>query len=166
MNKTIKVAYPITILLLVNVLLTLMGFYVFQKWPTPNFLSWMIPLPVVFTAWGYTFIYRLKSALQNSEKQLVTIYLLLRVLKILFLLGIAVIYIFLLPDQMLAWIGSFAAFYLVYLVWEMRVFFWFEKSRKALEEIRKAMETKQEKTEKDEQDTNLSTPSTSSPASI
>lgn len=166
MNKTIKVVYPIVILLLGNILLTLVGFYVFQKWPTPNFLSWMIPLPVVFTAWGYTFIYRLKSALQNSDKQLVTIYLLLRVLKILFLLGIAVIYIFLLPNQMLAWIGSFAVFYLAYLVWEMRVFFWFEKNRKALEEIRKAMEMKQEKTEKDEQDTNLSTPSTSSPASI
>jgi hypothetical protein len=110
-------------------LLTLVGFaslrYLFA---IKSSLYWLVSLPFFFFAMGYG----MRRALQaiSAERYLVNVYLILKITKILCLVAIALVYIFVFHVAFSLFLPIFFSFYLLYLIWETRFLFRYEKNLK------------------------------------
>lgn len=95
---------------------------------TEQSLYWLVTLPILFLGMGYG----MQKALRwvSVEKYLVNFYLGLKVTKIICLILILLAYIFLFQVDWTFLLPMFFAFYLLYLVWETRFLFRYERSLK------------------------------------
>lgn len=89
---------------------------------------WLVPMPLLFFAMGYGMGKVLR--LVPAERYLVNVYLVLKVMKILCLVLVALAYAFVFRVDMILFFPMFFSFYLLYLVWETRFLFRYEKSLK------------------------------------
>lgn len=103
-----------------------------QFLPEGESLAWFPVIPVYFGVMGYVFVKVLKSCFPHQEKNLVNVYLLLRVAKIFCTLALVVVYLLLLDVPLYFFLFSIAVFYIIHLIWETRFFFSYEKSLKEI----------------------------------
>lgn len=110
---------------------TLVGLIVLGRFlPKEESVSWFPVIPLFFGVMGYVFVRVLKSCFPHQEKNLVNVYLLVRVAKIFCTIALVVVYIVFLQVPLPFFLFSIAAFYIVHLIWETRFFFSYEKRLK------------------------------------
>lgn len=110
---------------------TLVGLIVLGRFlPKGESVSWFPVIPLFFGLMGYVFVRVLKSCFSHQEKNLVNVYLLVRVAKIFCTLALVVVYLTFLQVPLPFFLFSVAAFYVLHLIWETRFFFSYEKRLK------------------------------------
>ncbi len=102
--------------------------------PAGESVSWFPVIPVFFGILGYVFVRILRACDPYRQKNLVNVYLLLRVIKMLCTLALVLVYGLFLDVPLHFSLTAVAVFYILHLIWETRFFFSYEKQ---LKEIRK-----------------------------
>jgi hypothetical protein len=79
-------------------------------------------IPLFFYLMGIIFIYRFRHTPVNEPKQVVNLYMLMRMIKIFMSFAIILLYWFLDKPHIRSFAGIFIIFYLINLVWETYIY--------------------------------------------
>ncbi len=96
-------------------------------YPAHTYLHWFPVIPVFFGVKGVVFIKALSWNALYGEKNLLNVYLLMKVIKMICLIALAVAYLLFLEETRYHFIVALAAFFLLHLVWETSFFFGYER---------------------------------------
>lgn len=98
-------------------------------WPGHYFGGYPL-IPVYFYLYGIFYIYMFDACRYRAPKKLVMLFLGMKVLKFIMSVFLLVIYCVAVPDSAVAFLLTFIAFYLGYLVYESCFFFAYEWNKK------------------------------------
>lgn len=98
---------------------------------TEEYIYWYLVIPLFFGVSGYALIKVLRFYFIHNEKHLVNVYLVLRVIKIICIIALIVTYLFILEKEHTRFfLPVIIGFYVIYLVWETKFFFGYERKLK------------------------------------
>ncbi len=104
------------------------GLY-FNLFPHHYFVGYPV-IPVFFFVFGLFTISIMEMCRRHSPDRLLQVYLLLRVMRMLFSIIVMAIYGVVVHNKVRAFLLTFIANYLIYLIYDSRFFFMFEMNRK------------------------------------
>ena len=123
-----KFIISLTILMVV---LSWGGALVFHTLLPGYYFAWYPSIPIFFYLFGLFYIVMFGYCYRVSPQKMVAVYLVAKVTKMLLSILIMMIYALAVKYQILSFIGTYMAFYVVFLIFETRFFFHFEIKHKS-----------------------------------
>ena len=89
-------------------------------------------IPIYFFLFGIFNIYMFDACRRNAPQKMLLLYLAMKIMKMLFSIMLLVVYCVIVREEARAFLLTFIAFYLIYLIYETWFFFKFEVNLKRL----------------------------------
>lgn len=118
-----KFIISLTILM---VMLSWGGALVFHTLLPKYYFAWYPSIPIFFYLFGLFYIVMFRYCYRVSPQKMVALYLVAKVTKMLLSVLIMAIYAVGVAHQVVSFIGTYMAFYVIFLIFETRFFFHFE----------------------------------------
>lgn len=87
-------------------------------------------IPIYFYVFGVFYIYMFDACRRHAPEKMVMLFLLAKVIKLIISVLVLIVYCVAVPDSAVAFLLTFGAFYLGYLIYESWFFFVYEWNRK------------------------------------
>lgn len=144
MKKSSEKRAYLIILTVISLVFSIIGALVFRFVCPQNYFIAYPLIPTYFYLFGLLFIYLFERIYKNIQQRTLLLYVSLRMMKLMVSIVVLIIYGVLIKDQVVAFMFTFVAFYLLYLILEILFFYNFERH----EEIRMERKKKRKQIKK------------------